>query len=155
MNRTFRMPAASMAAAAMLVVFVAGCEGTGTARFTPDAEVARSSLQTALTAWRDGKPCGPIEAKPPITVADSLWQNGQQIQSFEIGDEQADADGTKQYPVKLTLKKSGKVEEVRYMVHGRDPVWIYSETDYKRMVDMGNGTEPAKPRGASTRRPGR
>lgn len=155
MNRTFRIPAPPLAPATMLVLFVAGCGGAGNARFTPDADVARSSLQTALAAWQDGKPYGPIEATPPIRVADSPWQNGQQIQSFEIGDEQADSDGTKQYPVKLTFKKSGKVEEVRYYVHGRDPVWIYSETDYKRMVDMGNGTEPAKPRGTTGRRGGR
>jgi hypothetical protein len=145
----------AMAAAATLALFLAGCEGTGNARFTPDADVARSSLQTALNAWRDGSPCGPIEAKPPIRVADSLWQNGQQIESFQVGDEQADADGTKQFPVKLTIKKTGKVEDVRYVVYGRDPVWVFSEADYKRMIDMGNGAEPAKPRSASGRRGGR
>jgi hypothetical protein len=155
MNPRFRHPATQMAAVAMLVLFTAGCEGSGNARFTPDAEVARSSLQTALTAWRDGKPCGPIEGKPSIHVADSLWQNGQQIQSFEIGDEQSDEDGIKKFSVKLTVTKTGKVESVSYYVNGRDPVWIYSETDYKRMVDMGNGTEPAKPRGAAGRRGGR
>jgi hypothetical protein len=149
-----RFPRIKMVAAATLVLFLAGCERSGNARFTPDADVARSSLQTALTAWRDGRPCGPIEGTPPIRVADSLWQNGQQIASFEIGDELADADGTKQYPVKLTLKKGGKVEDVRYIVNGRDPVWIFSETDYKRMIDMGNGTEPAKPRAAAGRRGG-
>jgi hypothetical protein len=154
MNANHHHRLIGMAAAATFVLSLAGCEGTGNARFVPDAELARSSLQTALSAWRDGRPCGPIESTPPIRIADSLWQNGQQIGSFEIGDEQADADGTKQFPVKLTLKKDGKTREVRYMVHGRDPVWVFSEADYKRMIDMGNGTESAKP-GKSTRRRGR
>ncbi len=144
-----------MVAAVAMALSLAGCEGTGNARFVPDADVARSSLETALGAWRDGKPCEPIESTPPIRIADSLWQGGQQIESFAIGDEESDDDGTKQFPVKLTLKKTGKVEGVRYYVHGRNPVWIYSETDYKRMIDMGNGTEPAKPRGAAGRRGGR
>jgi hypothetical protein len=155
MNRGFRIPATPMFAAAALVLFVAGCGGQGNAKFTPDAEVAKTSLQTALDVWREGKPCGPIEAKPPIRISDSLWQNGEQIQSFEIGDEEPGEEGIKQFPVKLTIKKTGKVESVRYYVNGRDPVWIYSEMDYKRMVDMGNGTEPAKPRGAAGRRGGR
>jgi hypothetical protein len=138
--------------AAAILLLPAGCGDTSGARYAPNADVARSSLEAALTSWRNGQACGPIEATPPIRVADSRWQNGQQIAAFEIGDGKADEDGAKQFPVKLTLKKDGKVEEVRYVVYGRDPVWVYSETDYKRMIDMGNGTEPAKPRGAPGRR---
>jgi hypothetical protein len=103
----------------------------------------------ALTAWRDGRPCGPIEATPPVRVADSLWQGGQAIEAFQIGDEQAAEDGTKRFPVKLTMKKTKAVQEVRYIVYGRDPVWVFSEADYRRMIDMGNGPETSK------RRPGR
>ncbi len=156
-----RFPLIAVAFAATLLSSMAGCEGTGNARFIPDADAARSSLETALGAWRDGKPCGPIEGTPPIRVADSAWQNGEQIASFEIGDEEADADGTKQFPVKLTLKKGGKVQEVRYIVNGRDPVWIFSEADYKRMIDMGNGEatgkrpKSAKPRSSAGERGGR
>jgi hypothetical protein len=153
MHRLHRSSVFAFAAALLLPL--AGCDGSGNARFAPDADVARSSLETALTAWRDGRPCGPIEGTPPIRIADSRWQNGEQIASFQIGDEQADQDGTKQFPVKLTIKKSGTVEDVRYIVHGRDPVWIYSEADYKRMIDMGNGAEPAKARPAAGRRGGR
>jgi hypothetical protein len=144
MNHSLRLTLARWAAAVALLSPAAGCGPSGGARFVPDAEVARASLQTALSAWRDGKPCGPIAGDPPIQVADSEWQNGLQIASFQIGDEGPEIDGTKQFPVTLTLKKDGKSRDVRYMVHGRDPVWIYSEADYKRMIDMGNGTEPAK-----------
>lgn len=142
------------AAAATLPALV-GCDGRGNARFVPAADVARTSLEAALTAWRDGRPCGPIEAKPPIQVTDARWQNGQQIQAFEIGEEQDEGDGTRQFPVKLTLKKDGKVEEARYFVHGRDPVWIYSEADYKRMIDMGNGATTPRTRTQPGRRTGR
>ena len=87
--------------------------------------------------------CGPIEATPPVQVADSAWQAGHQVESFEIGDEQDDGDGTKQFVVTLKMKKPPGDQSVRYFVHGRDPVWVYREEDYKRMINMDNNPVPA------------
>ena len=42
-------------AALPLVSLLAGC-GASHARYTPTSDEARSSLEAALTAWRDGKP---------------------------------------------------------------------------------------------------
>lgn len=133
-------------AIAILILGLAGCDSTSNARFVPDATAARSSLEKALTAWRDGQPCGPIEGTPSIQVADSRWQNGESISAFEITAEKSGDDGTQEFTVTLTPNKAGKTrptQQVRYFIHGRDPVWIYSEADYKRMVDMGNGAAPA------------
>jgi hypothetical protein len=130
-----------------------GCGGTGHARFTPTKDEARSSLEAALTAWREGRPASEIQATPPVRVADSAWQNGQQqLDSFEIGDEEDPGDGTKRFPVKLTFKKADKARDVRYVVNGRDPVWVFSETDYQRMIDMDNGPEPPRKPGAKAGR---
>ncbi len=79
----------------------------------------------------------------PIQVADSAWQAGQQVESFEIGDEEDDGDGTKQFVVTLKMKKPPGEQSVRYFVHGRDPVWVYREEDYKRMINMDNNPVPA------------
>ena len=83
---------------------LSGC-GSSHARFTPTSGEARTSLEAALTAWRDGKPYGRVEATPPVQVADSAWQAGQQVESFEIGEEKDDGDGTKQFAVTLKMKK--------------------------------------------------
>ena len=88
---------------------------------------------------------------PPVRMVDSAWQQGQQIESFQIGDEEDTEDGTKQFTVKLTLKKAKEPQEVRYVVHGRDPVWVYREEDYKRMLHMDNNPAPAKTKTASGR----
>jgi hypothetical protein len=141
-----------VATALVFVSAMAGCGGAGNARFTPDADVARASLETALGAWRDGKPYGPIESTPPINVADSAWQSGKQIESFQIGDEVTEKDGVKEFSVKLTLKKDRKVEDVHYLVNGRDLIWIFSEADYKKMINMESGPEPAKKAGTAARR---
>ena len=88
-----------------LLGLIAGC-GASHARYTPTSGEARSSLEAALTAWRDGKAFGEVPAKPPVHMVDSAWQAGQQIESFEIGDEEDGGDGTKQFPVKLTMKNA-------------------------------------------------
>ena len=64
-------------------------------------------------------------------------KRGQQIESFQIGDEEDGGDGTKQFVVKLTMKKAKAGQDVRYFVHGRDPVWVFSEADYKQMLEHG------------------
>jgi hypothetical protein len=152
MNHKMRLRLMGLAFAAVPgLLALAGCDNTGHARFTPTKDEARSSLEAALTAWRDGKPYGPIEATPPVNVADSAWQGGAQIEAFEIGEEEDPGDGTKQFPVKLTMKKAKTAQDIRYIVNGRDPVWVFSEPDYKRMIDMGNGPETAKPKAAPLR----
>ena len=151
MTRLLRARLLWLVAAAPAPFLLAGCDGTGHARFSPTQDEARSALEAALTAWRDGRPFGPIEATPPVRIADSLWQGGQAIEAFQIGDEQDADDGTKRFPVKLTMKKTKAARDVGYVVYGRDPIWVFSETDYQRMIDMGNGPETSRGRGSPGR----
>ena len=154
MTRLLRSRRLWLVGAAPTLLLLAGCDAAGHARFTPTQDEARSALEAVLAAWRDGRPFGPIEATLPVHVADSLWQGGQAIEAFQIGDGQANEDGTKRFPVKLTMKKTKAVQDIRYVVYGRDPVWVFNEADYQRMIDMGNG--PETPRGRASRgRPAR
>jgi hypothetical protein len=153
MSSALRRQSVSFGAVVLLFGVTAGC-GTGHARYTPSTDEARSSVEAALTAWKDGKPAGEIEATPPVRVVDSAWQAGEQIESFVIGD-QEDVDGTKQFPVKLTMKKTQKSEDVRYIVHGRDPVWVYRDTDYQRTLNMENNPDTAPKTRAASGRSGR
>jgi hypothetical protein len=139
--------------AAALLGLIAGCSD-GNAKYKPTANEARTSLETALTAWRDGKPYGPIETTPPVHIVNSQWQAGQQIESFQIGDEEDPGDGTKQFVVKLTMKGKSSIEQdARFIVHGRDPVYVFGEEDYKRMANMDNNPVIPKPK-ANTQRSG-
>ena len=153
MNWLQRYRCLGLMAALPLVSLLAGC-GASHARFTPTSSEARSSLEAALTAWRDGKPCGAIPSTPPVQVSDLAWQGGQQVESFEIGDEQDDGDGTKQFVVAFKMKKPPGNQSVRYYVHGRDPVWVYREEDYKRMINMDNNPVTKSSPQAGSRRSG-
>ena len=150
MNWVQRYHRLALMAASLLVSLLTGC-GASSARFKPTTDEARSSLEAALTAWRDGKPYGSVVATPPIQVGDSAWQAGDQVESFEIGEE-LDDDGTKQFVVAFKMKKPPGNQSVRYYVHGRDPVWIYREEDYKRMLNMDNN--PVTTSKSKTRRSG-
>jgi hypothetical protein len=129
---------------------LSGCD-SGHERYKPTSGEARSSLEAALSAWRDGKPVGPIDAKPPVHVVDSVWGRGQKIESFQIGEEQDGGDGTKQFPVKLTMKPKGGEQDVKYVVHGRDPVYVFREEDYLRTLNMENNPE-SRPSGSRSNR---
>jgi hypothetical protein len=153
MNRLTRYRCLEIMAVLPLLTLLGGC-GSSQARFTPTTAEARTSLEAALTAWRDGKAYGPIDATPPIQVTDTAWQAGQQVDSFEIGEETDDGDGTKQFVVAMKMKKPPGSPSVRYYVHGRDPVWVYREEDYKRMINMDNNPEPPSS-GKPSRRSGR
>ena len=154
MNWLQRYRCLGLIAALALVSLLAGC-GASHARFTPTSGEARSSLEAALTAWRDGKPCGAIEGTPPVQVSDLAWQAGQQVESFEIGEEHDDGDGTKQFVVAFKMKKPPGDQSVRYFVHGRDPVWVYREEDYKRMINMDNNPVTKSPARSAPGRSGR
>ena len=153
MNWVQRYHRLALMAASLLVSLLTGC-GASSARFKPTSDEARSSLETALTAWRDGKPYGSVVATPPIQVGDSAWQAGDQVESFEIGEELDDGDGTEQFVVAIKMKKPPGNQSVRYYVHGRDPVWIYREEDYKRMLNMDNNPVTTSPSKSKNRRSG-
>jgi hypothetical protein len=133
---------------ALLLLPCAGCGGAnGGYDVNPPADVARAALEQSLNAWRGGGKPGTIEgASPPVQVVDSAWQGGQQLAGYEIvGEEAGEMD--KRFTVRLSLKKAAKPKEVRYIVLGRGPVWVYRDEDYQRMLNMDNNPSTPKRRG--------
>jgi hypothetical protein len=145
---------ARLAALALFVLVHSGC-GSGAGGYTPTTGEAHGALDSALSAWRDGKPYGPLDGTTRVQIADSAWQSGEVLESFEIGEEKDEGDSTKQFEVRLKLKKPAGEKSVHYFVHGRDPVWVYREEDYKRMVNMDNNPELPSTSKPGSRRSGR
>jgi hypothetical protein len=121
----------------------AGCGGASSA-YVPSSQTARESLQAALTAWQNGQRPGAVEGtSPPVQVVDSAWRDGQKLASFEILDEQP-GEGAQDFLVRLTLKEPSATKDVHYFVHGREPVWVFRDEDYQRMVNMDNNPQLQK-----------
>jgi hypothetical protein len=128
-----------------LVALLAGCGGReryASSDFTPPADTARQSLEAALDAWKAGRAPGAIEGTtPPVEVVDSQWKAGQKLDGYEVLAEDQ-ADGTKQYSVRLSFKAPAAAKEVRYHIIGRDPVRVYRDEDYRRMINMEDNPKP-------------
>ncbi len=103
----------------------------------PETDRARTALETALTAWKNGEKMGSIKGQGHgIEVADRVWRAGKKLSAFEIVGAE-DKPGPRWFSVRLTLK-GARPKQVRYAVVGIDPLWVYSEDDFKQMCNMGD-----------------
>jgi hypothetical protein len=119
-----------------LVVLVACGASIGCHRspdYIPSVKTSREALDTALSAWVNGQPIGPINTvSPPIQVVDTAWWKGQRLASYEVLDEETTKDGLPCFSVRLHKSAPSGEETVRYVITGKAPVWVYREEDYKK-----------------------
>jgi hypothetical protein len=124
----------------LVLASVVGC-GSGNKgfdRFIPDETVARKALETALDSWQGGKRPGKITTDAAaIEAMDSKWQAGQQLASYQIvKEEPSNGQGPRWFQVRLTMRKPAGEVTARYVVLGKDPLWVYREEDYKKTSGM-------------------
>ena len=141
-----------------LLAASAGC-GSDTARYAPSADVARKSLETALTAWRDGRP-DRVDRRGHDSWSGRSTRAGSRREARGVpghSTRERTSSARKESTVRLTMKVPRGEKEARYVVHGRDPVWVYRGEDFARAMDMDNQPEPPRARRPtiSTRSPPR
>jgi hypothetical protein len=120
----------------LLLMAGAGCGPVSTSRYIPPEQKARQALEMALAAWQEGKPPEEVAVGPPVIRAvDSKWKSGQKLSKYQILSEESES-GPTFFSVRLTLKSPAKEQTVRYVVVGRDPLWVYREDDYKSTAGM-------------------
>ncbi len=136
----------------LLLSSAGGCGG-GRSEGLPSEDVARRSLEAALTAWRDGAKPGQIAGTQPVVqVHDTPWSLGDRLSSYEIVGEDKSGPDLK-FSVRLSLAKPERVQEAEYHVLGRDPVMVFRDEDYERNINMVNG--PSLNKSASSKRKSR
>jgi hypothetical protein len=136
--------------AVLLPLLASGC-GQGGAM--PTDQVARTSLEAALNAWRDGAKPGTIAgAQPAVQAVDTTWAKGQRLKSYEIVREESSAT-EKRFTVQLLLSEPAGSLEAQYDVIGQGPVWVYRHEDYVRNMNMeDNPQETQHPQSKTSRR---
>jgi hypothetical protein len=119
----------------LLAAVLAGCGADkGFERYVPAPEDARRALETALTAWQDGKPAGPItDTTPGVAVADTTRRPGQTLRSFRVLGE-VSGNGPRCFAVRLELDNPAETQTARYVVVGIDPLWVFRQEDYDRLA---------------------
>jgi hypothetical protein len=122
----------------VILLGTAGCSGRHShADFLPPEQKARQALETALTAWQNGRPIKDIGASSPaIVVEDSQWKAGKRLEHYEIVNSEP-GDGPIRFGVQLKLHGVAAPQEMRYVVIGIDPLLVYSEKDFQKLSGSG------------------
>jgi hypothetical protein len=110
----------------------AGCSRRGEGHLVPSEATARQALEAALSAWKGGqaKP-GPLSlGKVGVEVMDDAWRAGEKLTAYEITAEEG-GQGPRWFTANLTLPKGAR--SVKYVVFGNDPIWVYTEAEYKKL----------------------
>lgn len=127
----------------LTALFAAGCGG-GKAPLASD-ETARQAVETALNAWKEGKPPGAVASTPQsIEAIDSHWAAKEELASFTLGATES-GEGNRIVPAKLTMKNPPAEVDTRYYVVGGGPIFVYRDEDYQHMINMENGPPPTPP----------
>jgi hypothetical protein len=140
-NKIRRQGRPELGVALLILLVGSSCGGPN---MNPQADRARTALEAALNAWREGKKPGNIEGTdPPVQAVDNDWTNGRKLAAFEILREEA-SDSDKRFAVKLTYATPTAETESIYVVVGVSPIAVFREEDYIRTLNMDNNPTPKK-----------
>ncbi|MGO8753382.1 MAG: hypothetical protein ACLQNE_46190 [Thermoguttaceae bacterium] len=134
---------------------LAGCSRSSTKQSELlSQESAQQAMEEVLNAWKKG-PAGSGKLSlggAGIEVRDAARNSRQNLKTYEIHPEEPQG-AARWFTVKLTLAKGE--ETVKYAVLGKDPIWVYSEQDFRSLSSWGDDPlhPPAAP--APNRRGGR
>jgi hypothetical protein len=134
----------------LAVAALPGC-GSSSNAHQPTASTARAALDSALSAWKNGEGADALAAKSPsVQAVDSHWRAGQRLTSYEVVKEEP-GEGDQRFTVRLTeddpkskTKSPVSSKEVTYVVIGRDPIWVYRDEDYTRLLNMDDNPQPTR-----------
>jgi hypothetical protein len=116
-------------------VCLSGCGlSNSSERYIPNEPVARLALTKALTAWQQGSlgTSLPLDETIAIEVVDKQRREGQMLVDFKIlGD--VSVDGGRWFEVQLKLDNPRQTEQVRYVVVGINPLWVFRQYDYEML----------------------
>jgi hypothetical protein len=107
-----------------VLIVLAGCGGTPAAP-APDHDVAKQTLERALSSWQNGETIEGLEkTSPSIKVSEPNWERGDKLTKFELQGTGKPKGGQREFQVTLWLSnaKGKKTKEmVEYRV-GIDPL---------------------------------
>jgi hypothetical protein len=121
-----------------IAALAAGCGGTpqGPPDFeAPGLESAKAALTTSLDAWKAGRRDSGvlIGSKPAIGVVDASRADRPLLEYEIVGPLMVDGKA-RPFAVRLVLGEPREVLATRYMVMGQDPLWVFRQEDFERMI---------------------
>ena len=138
MLKALRFRSVWLVAAAPLFALIAGC-GDSHAKFQPNGGEGRAVARSSPDRLARRQTVGPdrSDSAGPRRRLGLGKRSGARFVP-RSADEEISGEGTKEFAVTLKMKKSPTEQDVRYVVLGRDPVWVFRYDDYKRTLNMEN-----------------
>lgn len=124
----------SLLIALVFAGLLSGCGPKDTsARYTPSEQEAEVAVATALDAWKQGVPAGPVpDTAPLIHLTDSFRGKDEALVEYEILGE-VPGDVQRCYAVNLVFDPP-REEQAKYVVVGIDPLWVFRLEDYQLLT---------------------
>ena len=114
-----------------------GCnwrKGNSPESYIPSVKSSVSILEEVFEAWKAEKPTGMIrKSGPAVNVVDESRRPGQKLLGFEILGE-VTGNGPRVFAVKLQFDFPKEEKTIRYVLVGIDPLWVFQQSDYDKMV---------------------
>jgi hypothetical protein len=133
-NRTGRSPLLWLA----LGCAAAGCGDAprGPVEFVaPGIESAKAALVASLDAWKaDRRASGVmVGSKPSIGIVDA-GRADRPLLEYEVIGPLMVVGKARPFAVRLVLDAPRETVSTRYLVLGQDPLWVYRQEDFDRML---------------------
>ena len=134
----------------LFAVSAAGCSSRGQRNedfITPEGE-ARKAIDTYLESWKNGEFDQALPGtKPQIMVVDDTRLKKRPLKEYRVlGAVPADAPLC--FAVQLSLDNPKAEVRERYVIVGRDPIWVWRYDDYVMIThwehDMSAPASPSK-----------
>jgi hypothetical protein len=119
----------------LFLAFIVGCGSAQRAEdFVPPEDAARAALDASLKQWAAGDTGQTIPGLTPgVMISDGLRTPGRTLAKYAILGP-VPADAPRCFAVNLTLGNPAAELRERYVVVGRDPVWVIRYDDYEMLT---------------------
>ena len=139
-----------------LIRLAIACLAPGCARppvefVAPGVGPAKAALVASLDAWKAGRRASGVTvgSNPAIGIVDS-GRSDRPLLDYEVVGPLMVVGKTRPFAVRLVLGGPEETVSTRYVVTGQDPLWVFRQEDFERMLHWehrmdGPTTEAAGP----------
>lgn len=132
----------------IVLAMCAGCAKTDDPSLplpVPALEPSRNALKVALDAWKSGRRIAgpPIGANPAVGVVDTL-QAERPLRDYKILGAMGTLAEAQPFAVELHLDNPPEQVTTRYMVLGKDPLWVFRQEDYELIIHWEHKMSPVE-----------
>ena len=109
----------------------------------PDLKSSRSALVASLDAWKaDQRSSGVIiGSAPSIGIVDAM-RTERRLLDYEVVGPLMVVEKGRPFAVRLILDAPRETVAARYIVLGRDPLWVFRQEDFERMLHWEHKMDP-------------